>query len=104
MCVTPKFGARIHWSLNSVCPQPDAENVPDAEIRRSNSLKLKFGRPQPEAENVPDAEIRHSNSLKLKFGLLEFAEACIQSLRLGSASDSTMKTLITRNSEDGALE
>ena len=45
----------------------DAENVPDAEIRRSKSLKPKFG--QPEAENVPDAEIRRSKSLKLKFGL-----------------------------------
>ena len=43
--------------------------MPDAEIRGSNSLKLKFGLPQAEAENVPDAEIRRSKSLKLKFGL-----------------------------------
>ena len=47
--------------------------MPDAEIRRSKSLKLKFGLltvcSLAEAENVPDAEIRRSNSLKLKFGL-----------------------------------
>ena len=57
--------------LSSGCSQPEAENVPDAEIRRSNSLKLKLNSvyPQPDAENVPDAEIRRSNSLKLKFGL-----------------------------------
>ena len=78
MRLPPKFGARIRRSLNSVCPQPDAESALDAEIRRSNSMKLKFGLRRPEAENVPDAEIRCSNSLKLKFGLLEFAEARIR--------------------------
>ena len=72
--------------------------MPDAEIRRSKSLKLKFGLPQAEAENVPDAEIPRSNSLKLAFG------AKLQSLRSESAPDSIIKTLITRNSEDGALE
>ena len=55
--------------LPEPCDSLNAENVPDAEIRRSKSLKPKFGLPQAEAENVPDAEIRRSNSLKLKFGL-----------------------------------
>ena len=44
MCLTPKFGARNRWPLFGL-PQAEAENVPDAEIRRSNSLKLKFGLP-----------------------------------------------------------
>ena len=47
---TPLSGS-IHTGTLKLT-QPDAENVPDAEIRRSNSLKLKFGRPPPAGPKI----------------------------------------------------
>ena len=46
--------------------------MPDAEIRRSNSLKLKFGRPQPEGPNfVFAAEFRLQGRISLQRSIPE---------------------------------
>ena len=47
----------------------DAENVPDAEIRRTKSLKLKFGLPPRMKPTMCLTPKLGSKSLKFKFGL-----------------------------------